>query len=190
MILNNNNIKKVIGSLQSKAHDKALQSLDALCNDVAKTTQRNFNLEIPNIPADDPYVEVNQTPTFYVSNTKIGRKIECKGNQVLFIEFGAGIHEQNRTKTMVVVENVEFDYATRPYGIVPIGTYGKGHGMDDFWFYSSKTGRGSMNAEQIRYNTKSNTYTMITIGIRPVRALYRALGTAFKKLGSGRLKIK
>ena len=191
MELNNNNIKKLTQDLTKKAHQKALSMLESVCGDIVKTTQLNFNREIPNIPADDPYVKVSQTPTFYVGKNMVGRTIKCVGNQVLFVEFGAGVHEQYRTKTLAINENNEvFDYATRPSGIVPIGSYGKGRGQDDYWFYKSETGRGSMNAEQIRYNPKTNSYTMLTIGIRPVRALYRALGNTFKKLGNGRLKIK
>ena len=39
-----------------------------------------------------------------------------------------------------------------------------------------------------KYNPKNNSYTMITIGIRPVRALYLAIGLAFRKLLGGKLK--
>ena len=205
MELSNNNIRKLVEELHKKVEKKTSDTLDALCNDVVKTTQRNFNSVIDEVPADDPFVYVSQTPTFVLNKSTIGRKIECKGNQVLFIEFGAGKHEEQRTSTFD--KSSQLEYATRPKGIYPIGHYksqttqadldnwqkvrmsSMSRGMDDYWFYSSKTGRGSTNAEQIRYN-KKGTYTMLTIGIRPVRALYRALGTSFRKLGSGRLKIK
>lgn len=205
MVLSNNNINKLVKDIERKTDELTRKTLESVCDDVVKTTQKNFNQVVDEVPADDPFVYVSQTPTFYVDKNTLGRKIECKGNQVLFIEFGAGKHEEQRTSTFD--KSSQLEYATRPFGIYPIGYYkstttsttnaewqrermsSMSRGKDDYWFYSSKTGRGSTNAEQIRYN-KKGTYTMLTIGIRPVRALYRALGTSFRKLGSGRLKIK
>lgn len=171
-----------------------------LSKDIEKTARLHFNRAVKEVPADDPYVVVKS----YINGDSF--KVECVGNQVLFIEFGAGITNSTRTSTVLTDSNNEqIEYASRPNGIYPIGHYqGRqqfknasnwglamnllhrhglaSRGMDTYWFYRSETGRGSTNAEQIRYNFNSNSYTMITIGIRPVRALYLAVGSGVRKI--------
>ena len=179
--------REIITHINKLVQKKQQETLNKVCNETQKQAQRSFNRAKPEVPADDPNVMVYQSPTFYVDNATIGRKVICEGNQVLFIEFGAGVHHKLETSTIVVSGNEDVEWASRPKGIVGIGEYGHGFGKDDYWFYKSKTGRGSINSEQVRYNFNKNTYTMITIGIRPVRALYLAIGLSFRKLLGGKL---
>ena len=90
--------------------------------------------------------------------------------------------------TVGLVGEKETELAPRPKGIHSIGGYGKHKGKGDYWFYASETGRTSDNARRIRFSHRSGKYTMLTIGIRPVRALWRALHVALKKLEEGWFK--
>lgn len=179
---------EIINHINQLVKKKQQETLDKVCKETQLQAQRSFNRVKPEVPADYPDVVVSQSSTFYVDKETIGRKIICQGSQVLFIEFGAGIKHKTETSTIVNDGSGDIEWASRPQGIVGIGEYGKGYGKNDYWFYKSQTGRGSTNSEQIRYNPKNNSYTMITIGIRPVRALYLAIGLAFRKLLGGKLK--
>ena len=128
------------------------------------------------MPADDPNVVVRRTKISDHSYT-----IDCVGNQVLFIEFGAGRHEYTRTRTVGIVDEKETELAPRPAGITHIGGYGQRKGNDDYWFYNSVSGRESDNNRYVR-TSKAGLQAMITIGIRPHRALWRARNVALKKL--------
>lgn len=59
-----------------------------------------------------------------------GYKIVAEGEEVCFIEFGAGVH----------YNGAEPYPLPRPEGIVGIGQYGKGLGRNDYWFYSDESG--------------------------------------------------
>lgn len=153
-----------------------------LPKDIEKTARLHFNRAVKEVPADNPYVVVS-------SNTN-GKSatIYCLGEQVLFIEFGAGIKYSTHTSTVLTdSENHQVEYASRPAGIVGIGEYGQGRGKDDSWKYLSRTGRESLHSHI--YSQKASGETlMITSGIRPVRALYLAVNSGVKKITTKKLR--
>lgn len=64
-------------------------------------------------------------------------KLVVEGVDLLFIEFGAGIHYNSSAGTSQHPKGEEFGYT--------IGSYGKGQGSKDFWFYYADTGEAVMS---------------------------------------------
>lgn len=64
-------------------------------------------------------------------------KLVVEGSDLLFIEFGAGIHYNGSYGTSPHPKGEEFGYT--------IGSYGKGQGKNDFWFYYADTGEAVMS---------------------------------------------
>lgn len=55
-----------------------------------------------------------------------------EGKDVLFIEFGAGVHYNGEAGTSPHLMGKELGYV--------IGSYGQGYGKQDFWYYEDGTG--------------------------------------------------
>lgn len=184
-----NQIAETISRLKRDVDDYSRRVIEETGKEIERGARRNFKNVINDIPADDPTIFVYSFPAIK-KNDSWSKSIICNGNQVLFVEFGAGETHKTETTTVVMDNNQQIEYASRPNGIVGIGEWGSHRGRDDVWFYKSKNGRESLHSHFAKYN-RYNEFIMITSGIRPVRALYRAIGTAFRKLGSGRLaKLK
>lgn len=64
-------------------------------------------------------------------------KLVVEGVDLLFIEFGAGIYYNGSAGTSLHPKGEEFGYT--------IGSYGKGKGKNDFWFYYADTGEAVMS---------------------------------------------
>lgn len=60
-----------------------------------------------------------------------------EGKDLLFIEFGSGAHYNGSAGTSPHPKGEEFGYT--------IGSYGKGQGSKDFWFYYADTGEAVMS---------------------------------------------
>lgn len=77
----------------------------------------------------------------YIKINSFGNYSEAKlvvdGKDLLFIEFGAGIHYNGSAGTSPHPKGEEFGYT--------IGSYGKGQGKKDFWFYYADTGEAVMS---------------------------------------------
>lgn len=56
----------------------------------------------------------------------------CEGRDLLFIEFGAGVHYNGSAGSSPHPKGQELGYT--------IGSYGKGHGKEDYWFYYADSG--------------------------------------------------
>lgn len=56
----------------------------------------------------------------------------CEGRGLLWIEFGAGVHYNGAAGTSPHPKGQELGYT--------IGSYGKGQGAKDFWYYYADTG--------------------------------------------------
>lgn len=61
----------------------------------------------------------------------------CEGRDLLFIEFGAGVHYNGSAGSSPHPKGQEFGYT--------IGSYGKGHGKEDYWFYYADSGESVMS---------------------------------------------
>lgn len=64
-------------------------------------------------------------------------KLVVEGSDLLYIEFGSGIHYNGSSGTSPHPKGEEFGYT--------IGSYGKGQGKNDFWFYYADTGEAVMS---------------------------------------------
>jgi len=206
--------EKVIDELLQDVKATVPKVLEAFSKEVEVSARRNFTVAIDEISGDNPFITVSRV----VSGNNA--KITCSGEQVLFAEFGAGLQNSYKERE-VYVENhfaisrsntlyyVQGHYKTigynakgfknsgmtetmpRPAGIVQLGHYGKGHGINEFWFRPSTNGRvGSMETWKRKRNGEIDPRYVWTMGTKPVRGLYRARNTAINKLQSGRLKIK
>ncbi len=60
-----------------------------------------------------------------------------EGKTILWIEFGAGIHYNGAAGSSPHPKGQELGYT--------IGSYGKGQGANDFWFYTADTGESVMS---------------------------------------------
>lgn len=64
-------------------------------------------------------------------------RIVVEGSDLLFIEFGSGVHYNGSAGTSPHPKGEKFGYT--------IGSYGKGQGKNDFWFYYADTGEVVMS---------------------------------------------
>lgn len=178
--------KSIIKKYQKLIDERTKTSLEKVVAYATKQAQNSYDRFVFEVPADDPYVWVKNTPIVKAKDTTYASSISAIGNQVLFIEFGAGITYNKETSPIVRMYQ-SFMPNDRPPKIYNIGEYGSGRGKDDVWFYKSKTGRESENAHLIKYNSHQEPI-MITHGNRPARALYLGVGMAIRRLLGGRLK--
>ena len=74
--------------------------LEAVSKEIERTAKANFRRAEAEVPADDPHVDVSR---HRISKTQM--EIECGGDQVLFIEFGAGNHEHLKTRSLIPTNN-------------------------------------------------------------------------------------
>ena len=182
----NKSVLKVVDNIKKEVDKQTQEALNRVVNYATTNTQNSFDRFYDEVPADDPFVFVKNTPMVQLNNHTWARTIKCTGNQVLFIEFGAGKYYYTNVETRMYSKYLGY-MNDRPIGISNIGEYGYGFGKDDVWFYKSQTGRESENAHLVKYN-KSGKPIMITHGNRPARALYRGVGLAIRKLVGGKLK--
>lgn len=68
-----------------------------------------------------------------------GYKVTAFGQAVAFIEFGAGVHFNGSGMYPAEV----------PPEISPIGTYGRGNGSKDYWFYRGEPGTAGGEASTV-----------------------------------------
>ena len=182
-----NNTKFIEKWLESKIR-QAKEMVDKEIEKIPSQAQNNYDKFIIEVPADDPYVDVYS----HISKDKVKTEltVQCRGTQVIFIEFGAGIHYYTE-KELQLYKN--YMQGVNPRGnpqVDDIGHYhnaisksGRSRGLDDVWFYKSQTGRTGENAHLVRYN-RAGEPIMITHGNRPSRSLYRACGMAKKRIFS------
>ena len=190
-----NNIDKKIEDIKNEIEKIGERVAQDLAYEIRYEAQRNFDNFIPEVSADYPEVRV-----FVNKETSKSYEIECVGNQVLFIEFGTGVLNASYYQTSLkpswsgysdsyiskeipsygfkFVDDYLTEVAPRPTGIVNLGEYGKGQGMNDYWIY--KGFRTSNTSEVFMKKPKKNL--IITKGNRPARALYRAISTAIRRI--------
>lgn len=181
-----NKISDLVKRLEKKVDEATTNTVNKVTDYVVRNAQAGFDRFMIEVPADDPIVDVFST-SLLKEDTKYSRTIECRGDQVLFIEFGAGKYYYTGDTETRLYQGVIPNIKPRPNSILDIGEYGSGRGKDDVWFYKSDTGRESENAHLVKYNRNGDPI-MITHGNRPARALYRAIGMAMRRLLGGKLK--
>lgn len=139
--------KKIGISLSSKSIQNAIKEIEAYKKQFIDRNElfvrRLAELGIPvidqNIAAAQGDSDKNHNT--YIKINSFGSYSEAKlvveGVDLLFIEFGAGIHYNGSAGTSPHPKGEEFGYT--------IGSYGKGQGSKDFWFYYADTGEAVMS---------------------------------------------
>ena len=139
--------KKISISLSQKSIQNAIKEIEAYKRQFIDRNElfvrRLAELGIPvidqNIAASHGDSDKNHNT--YIKINSFGSYSEAKlvveGKDLLFIEFGAGIHYNGSSGTSPHPKGEEFGYT--------IGSYGKGQGQNDFWFYYADTGEAVMS---------------------------------------------
>lgn len=139
--------KKISISLSQKSIQNAIKEIEAYKRQFIDRNElfvRRFaELGIPvidqNIAAAQGDSDKNHNT--YIKINSFGSYSEAKlvveGSDLLFIEFGSGVHYNGSSGTSPHPKGEEFGYT--------IGSYGKGQGQNDFWFYYADTGEAVMS---------------------------------------------
>lgn len=98
------------------------KKLDELCRRLAEIGLQEAQVVLSGVDVETPTdVTVEKIPNGYA--------VVARGEQIAFIEFGAGVFYNGAEPYPV----------QRPAGIVGIGEYGKGHGKEEYWYYTDPT---------------------------------------------------
>lgn len=139
--------KKISISMSSKSIQNAINEIEVYKRQFIERNEvfvrRLAELGIPvidqNIAAAQGDSEKNHNT--YIKVNSFGSYSEAKlvveGSDLLYIEFGAGIRYNGSAGTSPHPKGEEFGYT--------IGSYGKGQGKNDFWFYYADTGETVMS---------------------------------------------
>ena len=92
--------------------------------------------------------------------------LTVEGSDILFIEFGAGIHFNTPAGTSPHPKGEEFGYT--------IGSYGYGQGAKDFWYYVADTG------ETVRSYGTQATMPMYSAEMEIIQNIKRIAREVFK----------
>ena len=133
-------MKTITFELSPKSVNKAIKELEkyqnGLMGKLDMLMERLADIGIKEIrqndspPGDSAPGQVY--PMVSISNDVARVDIIYEGTQVLFIEFGAGVHYNGQAGGSPHPKGAEFGYT--------IGSYGKGYGANDFWQYMDKSG--------------------------------------------------
>ena len=220
MVSFKNQVDKTIMSLRKDIDKVAYKVVNAVADDVEKNAQINFDRAIPDVPADYPEVVVSSSGTTYTGKTSIGRTIYCRGNQVLFIEFGAGV-QNKMTQQSVIAHSRVANLGTKDQKVVWVRGRDKDIPARGFSFsgnalheedprpqgivglgeYGRHLGKNDFwiylsasgrvaNGDERWGMNRRGEFKIKTTGIAPVRALWRARNGALNKLFSGRLRLR
>ena len=130
-----------------RSHDKAIQQIrqyqNILNDKCAEFVQRLAEVGIPVINENiasaagdsdkghNTYIKINS----FGSYSQAELIVESKS--ILWIEFGAGVHFNGHLGSSPHPNGTELGYT--------IGSYGKGQGKNDFWFYYADSGEAVMS---------------------------------------------
>ena len=136
-----------IDLLNNRSLDKAIQQLreyqNSLNDKCAEFVRRLAEVGIPvideNIAAaqgdsdkgHNTYIKINSFGSYSQA------ELIVESNSILWIEFGAGVHFNGHLGSSPHPKGEELGYT--------IGSYGKGQGKNDFWFYYADSGESVMS---------------------------------------------
>jgi len=139
--------KKIRVSLSQKSIQNAINEIRKYQRElISKNELFVRRLAELGIPVIDQNIAVAQGDSDKNHNTYIKinsfgsyseARIVVEGSDLLFIEFGSGVHYNGSAGTSPHPKGEEFGYT--------IGSYGKGQGSKDFWFYYADTGEAVMS---------------------------------------------
>ena len=136
-----------IDLLNNRSLDKSIQQLreyqDSLNDKCTEFVRRLAEVGIPvideNIAAaqgdsdkgHNTYIKINSFGSYSQA------ELICEGKDLLMIEFGSGVHFNGAAGSSPHPKGEELGYT--------IGSYGKGQGKNDFWFYYADSGEAVMS---------------------------------------------
>lgn len=202
-------------TLEQFVEDFAERYIHTVGEGTVKRARRNFNKAIRVTGADIS----RSTVEVFASYGHHSVTISCIGEQVLFQEFGAGrfniysrkvdynvddisdsvTWRDNFSNTTWKygsrgeVEELKYGMGARPAGIIGLGKYGKGYGMNEIWVRPSQDGIPNLDAGESYVHKKNGDIkvskttgdTMIwTYGTPPTRSLYRAVISSLRSGGN------
>lgn len=139
--------KKISISLSQKSIQNAINEVRKYQRELIDKNEvfvrRLAELGIPIIDQNiaDAEGDSDKNHNTYIKINSFGSYSEAKlvveGSDLLFIEFGSGVHYNGSAGTSPHPKGEEFGYT--------IGSYGKGQGSKDFWFYYADTGEAVMS---------------------------------------------
>lgn len=89
--------------------------------------QQNINMAVGDSnKTHTTRIEISNSPNKTIA------KLVVEGEDIIFIEFGAGVHYNTPAGTSPHPKGEKKGYT--------IGSYGYGHGAKDFWYYKDETG--------------------------------------------------
>ena len=141
------NKKIKINLFDSRSLDKAIQQIRQYQNSLNdKCTEFVRRLAEVGIPVIDENIAAAQGDSDKGHNTYIKinsfgsysqAELIVESNSILWIEFGAGVHFNGHLGSSPHPKGEELGYT--------IGSYGKGQGKNDFWFYYADSGEAVMS---------------------------------------------
>ena len=141
------NKKIKINLFDSRSLDKAIQEIRQYQNSLNdKCTEFVRRLAEVGIPVIDENIAAAQGDSDKGHNTYIKIKsfdsysqaeLIVESKSILWIEFGAGVHFNGHLGSSPHPKGEELGYT--------IGSYGKGQGKNDFWFYYADSGEAVMS---------------------------------------------
>ena len=132
-------------------------------NEVAAKLADLISENLSKIPYSDDLIDVKthtETPLFPIMGAMaVGNRVYIKGEEIAFVEFGAGIYHNAGTNNPLS-EKVQFDTA--------IGSYGKGQGNKNYWFVAHNLISRGTPAYMPIYNAIESLRPMIPTIVRQV----------------------
>lgn len=139
--------KKIPINLSRKSIQKAIDELNQYRDDLYRKNdefvKRLAELGIPIIDQNISSAagDSDKSHNTYIKLNSFGDYSQAvlitEGIDILFIEFGAGVFYNGSAGSSPHPKGEEFGYT--------IGSYGKGHGKNDFWFYYADSGESVMS---------------------------------------------
>ena len=130
-----------IEALDRNSVDGAIQELktvraewnrkaNLLCETVAAMIADEISRNLTGIPFSDDLKDISThtaTPRFPILGAEArGNMVYIGGEEIAFVEFGAGIYHNSSGQTNPLADKVQFETA--------IGSYGNGQGNKKYWF--------------------------------------------------------
>ncbi len=139
--------KKISISLSQKSIQNAIKEIEVYKRQLIERNElfvrRLAELGIPIIDQNIAAAQgdSDKSHNTYIKINSFGSYSEARlvvdGKDLLFIEFGSGVHYNGSAGTSPHPKGEEFGYT--------IGSYGKGQGSKEFWFYYADTGEAVMS---------------------------------------------
>lgn len=132
-LLDKDSIKSAVAELREVRRDwekKANEAAKEVCREIAMQIQANleyvaFTDDMINVKTHEIIQKKEPMGVWDLTETKNGCKVTIRGKDIVFVEFGAGAH-YNHGNENPLSESVSFS--------TEIGSFGKGQGVNDYWF--------------------------------------------------------